>query len=311
MILIWLLFGILILLFSTQFLVRSAVKLSQAARISPLVVGVTVVAIGTSLPELSVSAVAAIKGDGGLALGNIVGSNILNMLMVFPAGVLLGKLRIGMTKTQKSVSVMTLITFLFFGLWILWPSYLLGVALLSAAVLVTALEYKWGITGRDHEDILWVKKGSNEKIGTKRILILLASLVGVVSGGLIIVNTTESISAMTGYSTTLLGMTLTALATSLPELLTTIFAEKENQEKVVIGNIVGSNIYNLLLIGGVTALFSSGFRLPIIDWSWLLFVSLLFFGVLKSYSGKIVPKKVSIVFLLLLGLYLVSQTWTV
>ena len=109
--------GLLILLPSASVLVKISNTLATKLKISPLITGITLVALGTSLPELAVSATAAIRNDYGLALGNIIGSNITNILLVFPVGILIGKLRIGTTKTQKTILIMTGISFFFYFLY--------------------------------------------------------------------------------------------------------------------------------------------------------------------------------------------------
>ena len=95
-------------------------------------------------------------------------------------------------------------------------------------------------------------------------------IVGIIIGGVLLVTSVEGISIVTGYSTTVLGLSLTAIVTSLPELLTTIFSQEEDQEKITIGNIIGSNIYNLLFIGGLVTIFSPKITIPVGDWVWFL-----------------------------------------
>ncbi|MEK7165796.1 MAG: hypothetical protein AAB874_03245, partial [Patescibacteria group bacterium] len=146
--------GIIILLFSTQKLVELAKNLSRALRISPLIVGITIVAIGTSLPELAVSLVAIIKNDAGLAMGNIIGSNIVNILMVFPVGLFIGKLRIGTTKTQRNALFLLVATAAFY-ISQFFGSFkpLSGLLLIGMAVIISIVEYTLGVFGRTHEDI--------------------------------------------------------------------------------------------------------------------------------------------------------------
>ncbi len=302
-------FGVAILLLSTQALVKLAERLSLAVQISPLIIGTTVVALGTSLPELTVSAIAAMKNDAGLALGNIIGSNVVNILMVLPAGILIGKLRIGTTKTQRNALLLLGITALFVLLQILsFPPLFSGLLLLTLAVLVTIGEYELGVFGRSHEDTARFKNHQKVKFALGKVISVIISIAGIVLGGLLVVNSVESIATITGYSTTILGLSLTAIATSLPELFTTVLAQEEHQEKVTIGNIVGSNIYNLLFIGGVISLFSTIATIPTIDWVWLILTTICFVLVLRYYSGKPIPKWVGALLLLVLSTYLFTQT---
>ena len=145
--------GVVVLLLSTQTFVKLAKKISLALRISPLIVGITIVALGTSLPELSVSLIASIKNDAGLAFGNIIGSNIVNILVVLPVGIVIGKLRIGKTKTQRNAVLLLGITVVFVLLQLIsFPPLLSGLFLVTSALVITMLEYQWAVFGRSHED---------------------------------------------------------------------------------------------------------------------------------------------------------------
>jgi len=137
---------------------------------------------------------------------------------------------------------------------------------------------------------------------------LVISIVGVITGGYFIVTSTEKLSLIIGLSTGALGLTLTAVATSLPELLTTIFSQERHEEKMTIGNIIGSNVYNLLLIGGIIDLFSSSTNLFQINWITLNFVSILFVLIVFIYRGKTVPKWVGLTTLLFYFVYILFET---
>lgn len=290
-ILLKLIVGIVVLLLSTRGLVRLSQKLAKHFKISPLVLGITLVALGTSLPELAVSGIAAVKGDSGLALGNIVGSNISNIFLVFPVGILFGRMRIGTTKTQRNIAILMAITFLFFVLH-LFPinHYFVGAILLVITVGLTIMEYRWAVRGRDHEDASKISHDTVPSFTRIDALLLLNSLASIIAGGYLTVSATEGLSALTGYSTTTLGLSLTAVATSLPELLTTIFAQEEHQEKLTMGNVIGSNLYNLALIGGFTNLVTIPESLT--SFSWMVFVTSagIIFVIVKYYSGNKVPR---------------------
>lgn len=293
------------MLVSTRVLVTLAIRISAALRISPLIVGTTIVALGTSLPELAVSAVASVRQDIGLALGNIIGSNIVNIFMVLPVGILIGKLRVGTTKTQRNAFLLLGVTAVFIVLHMASIGTILtGLILLILALLVTVVEYKWAVFGRDHEDFPKLKKSGVEKFSLGKGLGLAASVVGIIAGGVLVVTSVEGIATLTGYSTTILGLSLTAIATSLPELLTTVFSQEENQEKITLGNIIGSNIYNLLFIGGVIAFFPSDAPVQIRDWGALVLATICFVVVLTRYKGKKVPRRVGLVLLMFLVVYL-------
>ena len=298
--------GMVMLLLATHAFVKLVIKISRELKLSPLIIGTTVVAIGTSLPELVVSGLSLIKGDMGLAWGNIVGSNIVNVLLVLPVGIMLGKLRIGTTKTQRNIWVLLGATAAFMALqtWG-WSGVVVGLVLLGLAVAVTVEEYWWGVIGRDHEDAKRFNHQAVKKLGVEDGVGLIVTLAVVAVGGVMTVGAVEGISLVSGYSTTILGLTLTAVVTSLPELLTTVFSQEEHQAKVAIGNIVGSNIYNLLLIGGIITLFSSPRSLELREVVWMGLTAVIFGLILHRFSGKSVPRWIGISLFGLLGVYLV------
>ncbi|KKU68451.1 MAG: hypothetical protein UY06_C0008G0002 [Candidatus Amesbacteria bacterium GW2011_GWA2_47_70] len=293
--------GVGMLLLSTHAFVKLVIKISQRLKLSPLIIGMTVVAVGTSLPELVVSGTSLIKGDVGLAWGNIIGSNIVNVLLVLPVGIMLGKLRIGTTKTQRNVWVLLGAAAIFAAIqaWG-WSGWIL----LVLAVAVIIEEYMWGVAGREHEDAKRFNHLAPKKLGAGDGIGILVTLVVIAVGGVMTVGAVEGISLASGYSTTILGLTLTAVVTSLPELLTTVFAQKEHQAKVTVGNIVGSNIYNLLLIGGILLLFSSPLALGTREVVWLGLTTAIFALILHKFSGKPVPRWVGAGLLGLLVVYL-------
>ena len=302
--------GIVLLLFSIKTLIKLAEILSKSFKLSPLIIGMTVVAIGTSLPELSVSAIASARQDYSLAVGNIIGSNIINILLVFSVGILIGNLRVGTIKTPRNALILLIITFTYTYLqrFSILPKQTLGILYISGAFILTFLEYQWAIFGRTHEDNKKFKNKKSVKFTLGKIIMLLLSIIGVITGGYFIVISTEKLSLITGLSTGVLGLTLTAVATSLPELLTTIFSQEEHDEKMTIGNIIGSNIYNLLLIGGVINLFGHESNLLQTNWVTLNIVTVFFILIILIFKGKQVPKYIGLISLLSFFLYLFLET---
>ena len=301
-------FGVVFLLLSTQIFVRLASRLSHTLGVSPLIVATTLIAIGTSLPELAVSTIATIKSDFGLAIGNIIGSNVINIFFIFPIGILIGNLRVGSTKTQRNIVLLALATLLFialthFGI----PAYLVGFILLTGSLIATIFEYYWARYGQTHEDKKLLKHSRvSPHLTPAAIIGLIATLVGIIIGGVWVVTSVESISASTGLSTTTLGLSLTAIATSLPELLTTIFSQEDHEEKITIGNLLGSNIYNLLLVGGLAIFLSPPNQSLALNPTWLILATIAFFVTLRLYSGRVIPRRIGFLFLLAFSLYLVS-----
>lgn len=302
--LLQLVFGIFLLLTSTKQLISQSRQIAAAARLSPLFIGITVVALGTSLPELAVSTIAVVRNDLGLAMGNIVGSNIINILLVLPVGIFMGKLRIGTTKTQRTILILLGVTALFIAVRVVAVSHvIIGAFFITLSLALTALEYFWARSGSKHEDKANLKKSKKESISAITIILLPLSVLGIIIGGYLTVASTESIALLTGYSTTTLGLSLTAIVTSLPELLTTIFSQSDHQEKITIGNIIGSNIYNLLFIGGFVYLFSANLHIRYDELALLGGTTVLMSLVLWFYRGRAVPRPIGILFLILLSGY--------
>ncbi|MBI2414531.1 sodium:calcium antiporter [candidate division WWE3 bacterium] len=299
------LFGLTVLLISTKALVDKSQQLAHKIHLSPLIIGITIVAIGTSLPELVVSTIASIKGDYGLALGNIIGSNITNILLVLAVGIMFGKLGIGTTKTPKTTYLLITVTALYTLLhFIPMNSFIAGIILITFGILVTIIEYRWGIDGQNHEDFSLISKFQNQKtnFSTKDLILLLVAVIGITLGGFVIVNSVESLSAILGYSTTVLGLCLTAVATSLPELSTTLFSQNNKDEKLTMGNILGSNIYNITFIGGISYLFTNYTYLESFDWIWFISSAIVLFFIVHFLKGKYIPKFIGV---LLIGIYFV------
>lgn len=297
------LLGVIVLLLSTQYFIKLAERISGILRLSPLVIGLTVVSLGTSLPELTVSGLAILRGDSGLATGNIIGSNIVNVLLVFGIGILSGGLKVGTTKTQKNIFIMLGTTLLFLILYFFKiPGVISGTILFLVSILIIYEEYVLGINGRNHEDTRYMMRRQiiqrHSKFNTFGFIF---SLVGVIFGGYLTVSSVEQLSVLLGYSTTILGLSATAIATSLPELLATIFSQKEHQNKIAIGNLIGSNIFNLTLIGGILLIFSPWNVISKYEITMLSVTTLIFVAIIVLNNGKVIPKKVG---LLLLGLFL-------
>jgi cation:H+ antiporter len=297
------LIGIGLLLVSSQSFVRLATIASYSLRLSPLIIGTTIVAVGTSLPELAVSLLAVTRGETDLALANIIGSNIANILLILPAGILVGKIRVGTTKTQRNSWALGLVTCLFLLAYFVPWSRSLGWLLLVFALVFSSLELFWGVFGRKHEDRARLSHKHPHFSGF-HLLMLLFSLGGIIAGGLLTVIAVENLAVITGYSLTVLGLVLTAVATSLPELLITVISEEQHQDKLALGNILGSNIYNLSLIGGLVLSFASPAPINLYVLVLLVISALILMTFIRRYRGQVIPAGVAWLMLLIYAGYL-------
>jgi len=302
------LFGVVILLISTQLFVKLSVKLSHILRVSPLIIGMIVLSFGTTLPELSVSIMSHVSdSDGvGLASGTIVGSTIVNFLLIFPAAILMGEdIRVGTTKTQRN-SLILIAAVIFFLLMqkLNIPAVISGILLILSLFATNFLELKWGIKGRVHEDKTVMDLLKKEKVTADLIIGLIFSVICVTLGGLIVVVSMEELASMWGYSTTVLGLTLSGVVTSLPDLFTAVSSQRKDEDKLTIGHIVGGSLYNLLFIGGIINIIGGKMNLGLIESGFLFITAFLFFLILHFYKGKNIPKWVGMFFLLMFFIYI-------
>ncbi len=298
--------GLVALLLAAELFVRVSTKLAAAWHISPLITSLLIVALGTNIPELAVSVGAIANKDPGFALGNLIGSCIANIGLIFGASVLLGKVRPGTVKTQINARMLLAVTLLFTTLSLLHVDFKLQALLLLGASLTTMVyQFILGIRGRKQEDRedLAASQGIVLRPGQIFLyLVLLCIAIALVwIGGGQVAKTIETISLVFGISTSFLGLTLTGIATSLPELLTALTASFKRQNKVVIGTVLGSNLFNLTLFPAlVFGTIGSWYISPLMA-TMLVTITLVFVGVLFRFPGKYIPRLYGAV---LLSLYL-------
>ncbi len=256
--------GLIILLLAGDSLVRGAVNLSLRLGVPALIVSLTIVAFGTSAPELLISIGAIMEGVPGLAMGNVVGSNTANILLVLGVPALMKGLSTGGCDTRKSYLQMMAATVLFtvlcLGGVITWVQ---GLVLLAALALMLSSAFKDALCHRrdcrdaeaacaDDEDEV---EGADPNMPWwKVIMFLVLGLIGLPLGADLLVDASTNIARHFGVSETVIGLTLVALGTSLPELATTVMAALRNQAEVALGNVIGSNMFNLLAIIGISSM---------------------------------------------------------
>jgi cation:H+ antiporter len=252
--------GLIILLLAGDSLVRGAVNLSLRLGVPALIVSLTIVAFGTSAPELLIAVQAVLDDAPGLALGNVVGSNTANILMVLGIPALLATMHTSECETRKTYGFMILASVLFIALafrgvfdWIAAAVLLLGLGfvLYHAAREATGHRATCAAGNADQDEI----DGVDPSLPGWRIAVLLVlGLVGMPLGADLLVNNATIIARTYGVSDTVIGLTLVAIGTSLPELATTVMAALRRQADVALGNVIGSNMFNLLAIIGIASL---------------------------------------------------------
>lgn len=243
--------GLVLLVFGAEILVRGATEIALRARISPLVVGLTVVALGTSLPELLVSLLAAWKGNPELAIGNVVGSNIVNLSFILGASVLIFPIGVERDARRIHWPVMMLATLLFMAL--VWNDDLTRWEGLLFVILLF-IYVVWQIRASRRVQAL---EGAPSPLSTapvwRSIVMVLIGIGALALGADWFVEGAVALAEKFGVSKQLIGVTIVAVGTSLPELITSIMAAFRKQPDISLGNLIGSNIFNLLGILGLTA----------------------------------------------------------
>ena len=246
--------GLALLLFSADYLVRGAVRLARRFGLSQLIIGLTVIAFGTSAPEFVTALTAALGGTPAMAVGNVVGSNMANMLLILGVAAVLRPIRCAPQAISRDAVVTLGATALFIALAALgglgvWHGLILLAALAGYLVWSYRAErdaVRNGVAEVDEETQgrLWVT-----------ILLLVAGLAGIVLGAELLVRGGTGVARLLGVSEAVIGLTLIALGTSLPELATVVVASSRGHGDVALGNVLGSNIFNLLgIAGGVAAI---------------------------------------------------------
>lgn len=253
---VWLLISLVILYFGAEGLVSGAASLAKRIGISPLVIGLTIVSVGTSAPELLVSVKAALNGQGALSVGNVLGSNFFNVGIILGISAIIYPLAVKRQLLKLDVPVMVLSSLLFFLFFLDFT-----ISALEAAILVflfIAYVTYLLISSRKNKSI---DKGDEEEDEIKMskhwlldILFIGVGLAALVYGSDLLVVNAVIIAGWLGMSEALIGLTIVAAGTSMPELATSVVAALKKRSDIAIGNVVGSNIFNILLILGVAGL---------------------------------------------------------
>lgn len=255
---VWLqaLLGLIVLLVAGDLLVRGAVNFSLKIKIPAFIVSLTVVALGTSAPELLVAIRAILDNSPGIALGNVVGSNIANVFLVLGIPALIAGINTRECNTRKNYVFMMIATVIFLSLAFIGnfslPQGILFLILLALFLLITARDT---LKMQDKISNLEVENADPNLVFWKIILFLSLGFIGLPIGADILVKNASLIAKSYGLSDEVIGLTLVALGTSLPELATTLMAALRKQAEVALGNVIGSNIFNLFAIVGITTMF--------------------------------------------------------
>ena len=290
---VMLVIGFVLLVWGADKFVEGASALARKMGVSPLLVGLTIVAFGTSMPELAVSVTAALRGANEIAVGNVVGSNIFNLLVVAGLSAVICPLVMDKMLLRRDwpLSIFAAVLLLV----AIAPDHVIarweGAVLLVIFAVILSRQIKAALNDRAQLAAAEAEAAEEAAEMTKSPVMIWVNIVlglaCIVLGGQLAVNGATGIARMFGLSETLIGLTIVAIGTSLPELVTSIVAARKGQNEIAMGNVIGSNLFNILLILGVSAVITP---IPvqatsIIDCLFLITISVVFY--LPARQGKL------------------------
>lgn len=317
--------GFVLLIKGADFFVEGSSAVAKRLRIPSMIIGMTIVAMGTSLPECAVSVTASLTGNNTLAISNAIGSNIFNLLVVCGVCSLFVPLAVQKSTLQKEfpLSIFCAGLLLLLGYLGMTLGHIDGIIL----IIIFAGYLLWMIqsarnarnqtfadedsdtagsrTSLSAEEIEQVASNINLLPAWKCIIFILGGMIAIKYGGDFVVNGASAIASSLGLSQTLIGLTIIAMGTSLPELVTSIVAAKKDEVDMAVGNVIGSNIFNILLVLGVAAAISPvGFIMEnMIDIAFLILISVI--TLVFAWTSKEINRKEGIIMLLLYAVYMV------
>lgn len=255
--------GFALLIKGADFFVEGSSKIARLLKVPPMLVGLTIVAFGTSSPEATVSIIAAMEGNSAVSLGNVIGSNIFNITLVVGITAILNPLKVESETIRKEIPFTLLASV---ALWVVISDIALqgaganlitrseGIILLLFFAIFLYYIFEVARNNRQNGNV-----DTGDTTGVtwgKNILFTIGGLAGIIFGGDLVVDNATDIALSIGMSETLVGLTIVAVGTSLPELITSITAALKKESEIALGNIVGSNIFNILLVIGASATIS-------------------------------------------------------
>lgn len=260
--------GLVILVAGSELVVRGATKVATALGISPMIVGLTIVSVGTSAPELAVGIAAGMQGNGAIAVGNIAGTNVLNLLFIMGLSAFLRPLSLHLQifTLELPVIVVSAVLMMVLG----WDGRLSrgdGLLMFAGGIAYTVLlvrvtQWTSRAARREFAHEFAPEPGEGPpaapSVLIRDVLILLVGIAGTVVGAELLVRGAVQIARIFQISETVIGLTIVAIGTSAPELVTTLVSTIRNERDVAVGNLIGSSIYNILVILGLTCIVTPG-----------------------------------------------------
>lgn len=304
---ILLIIGFVILIKGADFFVDGASAVAGNFKVSKMLIGLTIVSFGTSAPEFAVSIKSLISGSGDIVLGNVIGSNILNILLIIGVSSLFHFLNVKNATVKKELPITLLITLLFSTLLLdsafdknAVNSFTRGDGIAVILFFTVFIYYLFTMMRNKTEE----EEQYVEMKMSKAIIFTVFGIIAIVLGSNLVVENASGIAKMLGVSERMIALTIVALGTSLPELVTSVSATRKGEYDIAIGNVVGSNIFNIgIVIGVPVAIFGTipNVTISIIDIIAMIVAAILLF--LFSFKDKKITKREGIIFLLIFVIY--------
>ena len=252
-----LIIGFVLLVKGADYFVEGSAAVAKKFRVPVFIIGMTIVAMGTSAPECAVSIAASVQGSNGMAISNVIGSNIFNLLVVCGICALFSPLPVDRSTLKKEFPFSVLVAVILGVMGVIGMAVGHADGLILVSIFVVFL--LWMVLSANKSMAAGETVGEGEIHDLplwKCLLFIIGGLVAIVLGGQMVVNSAETIALRFGLSETLVGLTICSIGTSLPELVTSVVAARKNQVGMALGNVIGSNIFNILLVGGLASLIS-------------------------------------------------------
>lgn len=300
--------GLVLLYYGAEFLVRGGVQIAKRFQVTPLVIGLTLVAFATSAPELVVSCDAALKGMGDIALGNVIGSNICNIALILGLCAVISPLRVNESLFKLDLPLMIGSSVLFALFCFLTGGINRIEGALFFAGIITYVTVSIRNARRSGEVVTEVEGDGKPLSSGVSIVLVLLGLGFLVGGARLLVTSAVCLAELFGVSQAVIGLTIVAIGTSLPELATSVIAALKGERDIAIGNVVGSNIFNVLAIMGISPLLRpiKAADIQLIDLGVMLFCTLLLYPFLRT--GFVLSRKEGVC---LLTVYIGYTVWLI
>ncbi len=290
---LFLVLGFVLLIKGADILVDGSASIAKKFGLSSLLIGLTVIAFGTSAPELIVNIFASISGSSDIGMGNIIGSNISNILLILGITAIICNLKIDDSIVKKQIPfslLSTIVLFIIINSTLIngsgWNGISRSGGLILICFFIIFLYYTFSLLKKDKGAVQVEEENIKEMKTGKSIFFILGGIVALFIGGKVIVDNASALALAAGLSESLIGLTIVAIGTSLPELAASVVAARKKQVQMAVGNVIGSNIFNLLWILGLSAIIRPIEYNPVLNFDILFLVAISLLLLVLIFLGK-------------------------